>query len=167
MPGGSVLPSAGSSLTGHGSALVRLLHEGTCKLEEIGSYSEEELRHLLRQCGIPFGTEDSKVSGGGFRADRDLGSRLVVCFLSKEMSICNKCLLWYTRCLAGSQGDLGDHLQPGHDRYARPFPPISSSGQGNGSRLWGQEYWFSRCLGMTLDKLSFISASFSWFTKWK
>ncbi|XP_058575907.1 HMG domain-containing protein 3 isoform X3 [Neofelis nebulosa] len=45
---------------GHGSALVRLLHEGTCKLEEIGSYSEEELRHLLRQCGIPFGTEDSK-----------------------------------------------------------------------------------------------------------
>ncbi|XP_039095342.1 HMG domain-containing protein 3 isoform X1 [Hyaena hyaena] len=45
---------------GHGSALVRLLHEGTCKLEDIGSYSEEELRHLLRQCGIPFGTEDTK-----------------------------------------------------------------------------------------------------------
>ncbi|XP_029798924.1 HMG domain-containing protein 3 isoform X2 [Suricata suricatta] len=45
---------------GHGSALVRLLQEGACKLEEIGSYSEEELRHLLRQCGVPFGTEDSK-----------------------------------------------------------------------------------------------------------
>nr|XP_012597009.1 HMG domain-containing protein 3 [Microcebus murinus] len=45
---------------GSGSALVRLLQEGTCKLEEIGSYSEEELRHLLTQCGIPFRTEDSK-----------------------------------------------------------------------------------------------------------
>ncbi|XP_023371286.1 HMG domain-containing protein 3 isoform X2 [Otolemur garnettii] len=45
---------------GNGSALVRLLQEGTCKLEEIGSYSEEGLRHLLKQCGIPFGAEDSK-----------------------------------------------------------------------------------------------------------
>nr|XP_019589865.1 PREDICTED: HMG domain-containing protein 3 isoform X2 [Rhinolophus sinicus] len=45
---------------GNGSVLVRLLQEGTCKLEEMGSYSEEELRHLLRQCGIPFGAEDSK-----------------------------------------------------------------------------------------------------------
>nr|XP_005558291.1 PREDICTED: HMG domain-containing protein 3 isoform X4 [Macaca fascicularis] len=45
---------------GSGSALVRLLQEGTCKLDEIGSYSEEKLQHLLRQCGIPFGAEDSK-----------------------------------------------------------------------------------------------------------
>ncbi|XP_039692453.1 HMG domain-containing protein 3 isoform X1 [Pteropus medius] len=45
---------------GNGSALVRLLQEGTCKLEEVGSYSEEELQHLLGQCGIPFGAEDSK-----------------------------------------------------------------------------------------------------------
>ncbi|KAM9695363.1 HMG domain-containing protein 3 isoform 2-T3 [Trichechus inunguis] len=45
---------------GNGSALVRLLQEGTCKLEQIGSYSEEELRQLLGQCGIPFGAEDSK-----------------------------------------------------------------------------------------------------------
>ncbi|XP_005870532.1 PREDICTED: HMG domain-containing protein 3 isoform X2 [Myotis brandtii] len=45
---------------GNGSALVRLLQEGTCKLEEMGSYSEEELQQLLRQCGIPFGAEDSK-----------------------------------------------------------------------------------------------------------
>ncbi|KAB1281466.1 HMG domain-containing protein 3 [Camelus dromedarius] len=45
---------------GNGSALVRLLQEGACKLEEIGSYSEEELRCLLRQCGVPFGAEDSK-----------------------------------------------------------------------------------------------------------
>ncbi|XP_036737439.2 HMG domain-containing protein 3 isoform X5 [Manis pentadactyla] len=45
---------------GNGSALVRLLQEGTCQLEEIGSYSEEELQHLLRQCGVPFRVEDSK-----------------------------------------------------------------------------------------------------------
>ncbi|XP_022445807.1 HMG domain-containing protein 3 isoform X5 [Delphinapterus leucas] len=45
---------------GNGGALVRLLQEGTCKLEEIGSYSEEELHCLLRQCGIPFGAEDSR-----------------------------------------------------------------------------------------------------------
>ncbi|XP_006893763.1 PREDICTED: HMG domain-containing protein 3 [Elephantulus edwardii] len=45
---------------GNGSVLVRLLQEGTCKLEQIGSYSEEELRHLLGQCSIPFGAEDSK-----------------------------------------------------------------------------------------------------------
>ncbi|XP_036097988.1 HMG domain-containing protein 3 isoform X3 [Molossus molossus] len=45
---------------GNGSALVRLLQEGTCKLEELGSYSEEELQQLLRRCGIPFGAEDSK-----------------------------------------------------------------------------------------------------------
>ncbi|KAF6081405.1 HMG-box containing 3 [Phyllostomus discolor] len=45
---------------GSGSALVRLLQEGTCRLEEIGSYSEEELRYLLRRCGIPFGARDSK-----------------------------------------------------------------------------------------------------------
>lgn len=65
---------------------MRLLHEGACKLEDIGSYGEEELRHLLTQCGIPFGTEDSKVSGGGGRAERDLGSRLVACFLGEERS---------------------------------------------------------------------------------
>ncbi|KAM6224822.1 HMG domain-containing protein 3 [Rhynchocyon petersi] len=45
---------------GNGSVLVRLLQEGACKLEQIGSYNEEELRQLLGQCGIPFGAEDSK-----------------------------------------------------------------------------------------------------------
>ncbi|KAG8504521.1 HMG domain-containing protein 3 [Galemys pyrenaicus] len=45
---------------GNGSALVRLLQEGTCRLEEISTYSEDDLRHLLRQCGIPFGAGDSK-----------------------------------------------------------------------------------------------------------
>lgn len=64
LAGGSPLPSIPSCLAGNGSVLVRLLQEGTCKLEEMGSYSEEELRHLLKQCGIPFGAEDSKVSVG-------------------------------------------------------------------------------------------------------
>ncbi|KAM8764322.1 HMG domain-containing protein 3 isoform 1-T1 [Rhynchonycteris naso] len=45
---------------GNGSALVRLLQEGACALEDMGSYSEEKLQHLLRRCGIPFGAEDSK-----------------------------------------------------------------------------------------------------------
>ncbi|KAM5302214.1 HMG domain-containing protein 3 isoform 3-T3 [Glossophaga mutica] len=45
---------------GSGSALVRLLQEGTCRLEEMGSYSEEELQYLLRRCGIPFRAGDSK-----------------------------------------------------------------------------------------------------------
>nr|XP_020014443.1 HMG domain-containing protein 3 isoform X2 [Castor canadensis] len=45
---------------GNGSALVRLLQEGTCKLDELGSYGEEELQHLLGQCDIPFGAEDSR-----------------------------------------------------------------------------------------------------------
>ncbi|XP_019485605.1 PREDICTED: HMG domain-containing protein 3 isoform X2 [Hipposideros armiger] len=45
---------------GNGSVLVRLLQEGTCKLEEMGSYSAEELQCLLRRCGVPYGAEDSK-----------------------------------------------------------------------------------------------------------
>ncbi|XP_038627889.1 HMG domain-containing protein 3 isoform X2 [Tachyglossus aculeatus] len=45
---------------GNGSALVRLLQEGACKLEQIGSYSEEELQHLLGLCGIPWQAEDTK-----------------------------------------------------------------------------------------------------------
>lgn len=56
---------------------MRLLQEGTCRIEEIGSYSEEELRHLLGQCDIPFTAEDCRVSieaGGG---DPGFGSRLV------------------------------------------------------------------------------------------
>lgn len=45
---------------GDGSALVRLLQEGNCRLEELGSYDEEQLRRLLHQCAIPFTAEDSK-----------------------------------------------------------------------------------------------------------
>ncbi|XP_039766164.1 HMG domain-containing protein 3 [Ornithorhynchus anatinus] len=45
---------------GDGSALVRLLQEGVCRLEQIGSYGEEELRRLLDQCGVPWRAEDTK-----------------------------------------------------------------------------------------------------------
>ncbi|XP_036605837.1 HMG domain-containing protein 3 isoform X2 [Trichosurus vulpecula] len=48
------------SVPGNGSSLVRLLHEGTLKLEEIGSYSKEQLQHLLGLCGIPWGAEETK-----------------------------------------------------------------------------------------------------------
>lgn len=54
------VPSAGS-FAGDGGALVRLLQEGSWRLEELGSYDEEQLRCLLRQCAIPFAAEDSKV----------------------------------------------------------------------------------------------------------
>lgn len=57
-------PSALFCVSGNGSALVRLLQEGTCKLEELGSYGGEELQYLLEQCDIPFGPEDSRVSVG-------------------------------------------------------------------------------------------------------
>lgn len=48
---------------------MRLLQEGTCKLEELSSYGGEELQHLLEQCGIPFGPEDSRVSVGSSCGD--------------------------------------------------------------------------------------------------
>lgn len=61
-----------SCVSGNGSALVRLLQEGACKLEDLGSYGGEELQYLLEQCDIPFGPEDSRVSVGsgdeGFRS---------------------------------------------------------------------------------------------------
>lgn len=63
-------------LPGNGSALVRLLQEGTCRLEDIGSYSEDKLRHLLEQCDIPFGAEDSKVSVPGSHEYWYPGNRL-------------------------------------------------------------------------------------------
>ncbi|XP_074068752.1 HMG domain-containing protein 3 isoform X3 [Macrotis lagotis] len=48
------------SVPGNGSSLVRLLQEGTLNLEDIGSYSKEQLQHLLGLCGIPWGAEDTK-----------------------------------------------------------------------------------------------------------
>lgn len=49
---------------------MRLLQEGTCKLEELSSYGGEELQDLLEQCGIPFGPEDSRVSVGNSCGDQ-------------------------------------------------------------------------------------------------
>lgn len=64
-PGWQLCPAGPSttSFAGDGSALVRMLQEGSCRLEEIGCYDKEDLQHLLRQCAIPFGAEDSKVRG--------------------------------------------------------------------------------------------------------
>ncbi|XP_067423221.1 HMG domain-containing protein 3 isoform X2 [Emydura macquarii macquarii] len=45
---------------GSGTALVRLLQEESCKLEQINSYSEEELQHFLTRCSIPWGAADTK-----------------------------------------------------------------------------------------------------------
>ncbi|XP_074865888.1 HMG domain-containing protein 3 isoform X2 [Carettochelys insculpta] len=45
---------------GNGSALVRLLQEESCKVEQIGSYSEAELQHFLTRCSIPWGAADTK-----------------------------------------------------------------------------------------------------------
>ncbi|XP_075756652.1 HMG domain-containing protein 3 [Pelodiscus sinensis] len=45
---------------GSGSALVRLLQEESCKVEQISSYSKEELQHFLAQCSIPWGAADTK-----------------------------------------------------------------------------------------------------------
>uniref|UniRef100_A0A8D0L8S4 HMG-box containing 3 n=1 Tax=Sphenodon punctatus TaxID=8508 RepID=A0A8D0L8S4_SPHPU len=45
---------------GNGSILVRLLQEGTCKLDQIGCYSEEELQNFLTQCSVPWEVSDTK-----------------------------------------------------------------------------------------------------------
>uniref|UniRef100_A0A8D2J351 HMG-box containing 3 n=1 Tax=Varanus komodoensis TaxID=61221 RepID=A0A8D2J351_VARKO len=42
------------------NVLVRLIQDETCKMEQIGSYSEEELRSFLTQCSIPWEAEQSK-----------------------------------------------------------------------------------------------------------
>lgn len=59
-----------------------------------------------------------------------------------------------------------DRSQPGHHSYASPSPPVSSSSEGHGSRLWGPVL-APTMTGHDLAKLPFISASFFWFTNWK
>ena len=86
------------SLAGNGSALVRLLQEGACKLEEIGSYSEKELHCLLRQCGIPFGAEDSKVSLGAALGVGTLGADWWAIFLGRDMNTRDWALVLDTGC---------------------------------------------------------------------
>ncbi|XP_060096304.1 HMG domain-containing protein 3 [Heteronotia binoei] len=47
-------------MTGHASVLVRLIQDEACKMEQIGSYSKEELQNFLTQCSIPWDAGDSK-----------------------------------------------------------------------------------------------------------
>lgn len=88
-------PISSSSLAGSSSALVRLLQEGACKLEEIGSYSEEELQCLLRQCDIPFRAEDSKV---GLEAVLGTGTFWWAVFLTRNTNPCDWVLVWDRGC---------------------------------------------------------------------
>ncbi|XP_078509701.1 HMG domain-containing protein 3 isoform X2 [Lissotriton helveticus] len=48
------------SVPGNGSALVRLLHDGSLKLEQIDSYGEKDLQHFLTLCEIPWTLNTSK-----------------------------------------------------------------------------------------------------------
>lgn len=50
-----------SHCLGNASVLVRLIQDETCKMEQIGSYSDEELQHFLTQCSIPWEAGESKV----------------------------------------------------------------------------------------------------------
>lgn len=65
--------------------MVRLLQEGACRLEEMGSYSAEELQRLLRRCDVPFGADASKVSVGA-TVETGVGRPLVVPFLGRDLS---------------------------------------------------------------------------------
>uniref|UniRef100_A0ACB8EIG2 HMG domain-containing protein 3 n=1 Tax=Sphaerodactylus townsendi TaxID=933632 RepID=A0ACB8EIG2_9SAUR len=47
-------------MPGNASILVRLIQDETCKMEQIGSYSKEELQNFLTQCSIPWDEGDSK-----------------------------------------------------------------------------------------------------------
>ncbi|XP_053159757.1 HMG domain-containing protein 3 isoform X2 [Hemicordylus capensis] len=47
-------------IPGNPSVLVRLIQEETCKMEQIGSYSDEELQNFLSQCSIPWEAGESK-----------------------------------------------------------------------------------------------------------
>ncbi|KAJ1128313.1 hypothetical protein NDU88_006692 [Pleurodeles waltl] len=48
------------SVPGNGSALVRLLQDGSLKLEQIDSYGEKDLQHFLTLCDIPWTLNTSK-----------------------------------------------------------------------------------------------------------
>ncbi|XP_073505881.1 HMG domain-containing protein 3 isoform X2 [Phyllobates terribilis] len=49
-------------VVGNGSALARLLHDGTLKLDDLHQLRTEELQEMLTLCGIPFGITDTKDS---------------------------------------------------------------------------------------------------------
>ena len=109
---------------------MRLLQEGACKLEEIGSYSEEELQCLLRQCGIPFRAEDSKV---GLQVVLGTGTFWWAVFLARDTNPRDWVRVWDRGCWRA--GSLGDSQQPGQALHVRPLHPGNSSVEGSGSRL--------------------------------
>ncbi|XP_056372933.1 HMG domain-containing protein 3 isoform X2 [Hyla sarda] len=47
-------------VVGNGSALARLLHDGTLKLDDLNKLSTEELQKVLTLCGIPWEATDTK-----------------------------------------------------------------------------------------------------------
>ncbi|KAG8438966.1 hypothetical protein GDO86_005230 [Hymenochirus boettgeri] len=47
---------------GNGSALVKLLQEGSLKLDQLSLHSTEELQKILISCGIPFSETETKDS---------------------------------------------------------------------------------------------------------
>ncbi|XP_077182720.1 HMG domain-containing protein 3 isoform X3 [Paroedura picta] len=47
-------------MAGNASVLVRLIQDEACKIEQIASYSKEELQNFLTQCSIPWDAGDSK-----------------------------------------------------------------------------------------------------------
>ncbi|KAM4036045.1 HMG domain-containing protein 3 isoform 2-T3 [Anomaloglossus baeobatrachus] len=47
-------------VVGNGSALTRLLHDGTLKLDDLNKLRTEELQEMLALCGIPWGITDTK-----------------------------------------------------------------------------------------------------------
>ncbi|XP_066522882.1 HMG domain-containing protein 3 isoform X2 [Hoplias malabaricus] len=46
--------------TGDLSRLVRLIHDGQLRPEEMEQHTEEELRHILEQCGAPLSLDNTK-----------------------------------------------------------------------------------------------------------
>ncbi|XP_072256665.1 HMG domain-containing protein 3 isoform X2 [Pyxicephalus adspersus] len=49
-------------VAGNGSALSRLLHDGTLELDDLNTLSTEQLRRMLTLCGIPWNITDTKDS---------------------------------------------------------------------------------------------------------
>ncbi|XP_075712294.1 HMG domain-containing protein 3 isoform X3 [Rhinoderma darwinii] len=47
-------------VVGNGSALARLLHDGTLKLDDLNKLSTEELQKMLTLCGIPWDVTETK-----------------------------------------------------------------------------------------------------------
>ncbi|KAM3927553.1 HMG domain-containing protein 3 [Leptodactylus fuscus] len=47
-------------VAGNGSALARLLHDGTLKLDDLNKLSTKELQKVLTLCGIPWDATDTK-----------------------------------------------------------------------------------------------------------